>query len=120
MKDRQLKDLLTEHKLSTSGDRNSWIARHQRYAVGLNWYDEVNLFIHFLWNGRWVMIYNANLDKSESQRKTIQELRSDLKKWEEDRKTKKNIVGDVDAYQVCPLYVYTFARTDGICFVDRW
>ena len=64
------------------------------------------------------MIYNANLDKSENQRKTIQELRSDLKKWEEDRKTKKSIVGDVDAYQVCCHCIYTFTRTDGICFVD--
>lgn len=32
------------------------------------------------------MIYNANLDKSQAQRRTIAELRADLKKWDEQQK----------------------------------
>ena len=50
---------------------------------------------------RWVTIYNANLDRSKSHRKSQQELRVDLKKWEEDRKGKKSTVNDLEAHQVC-------------------
>jgi E3 ubiquitin-protein ligase RAD18 len=49
---------------------------------------------------RWVTIYNANLDRSKSHRKSQLELRVDLKKWEEDRKGKKSTVNDLEAHQV--------------------
>ncbi|KAI6042992.1 hypothetical protein EDC04DRAFT_2563141 [Pisolithus marmoratus] len=77
LKDKVLRDLLLSQKLPTTGDRNTWIARHQR----------------------WVMIYNANLDKSEGNRKGLIELRNELKKWEEDRKISKKIVEDVVAHE---------------------
>lgn len=64
LKDKQVKDLLHAHSLPILGDRKTWIARHQR----------------------WVMIFNANLDKSGSNRKTTQELRNELKNWEDNRK----------------------------------
>lgn len=64
LKDKQVKDLLQAHNLPILGDRKTWIARHQR----------------------WVMIFNANLDKSQSNRKTAKELRNELKNWEDNRK----------------------------------
>jgi E3 ubiquitin-protein ligase RAD18 len=64
LKDKQVKDLLQAHNLPILGDRKTWIARHQR----------------------WVMIFNANLDKSQSNRKTTKELRNELKNWEDNRK----------------------------------
>ncbi|KAI6009383.1 hypothetical protein F5J12DRAFT_823205 [Pisolithus orientalis] len=51
LKDKVLKDLLLSQRLPTTGDRITWIARHQR----------------------WVMMYNANLDKSEGNRKGLAE-----------------------------------------------
>ncbi|EGO21792.1 hypothetical protein SERLADRAFT_441024 [Serpula lacrymans var. lacrymans S7.9] len=77
IKDKALKELLVENKLPTSGDRVTWIARHER----------------------WVMIYNANLDKSEKSRKTLSELRVELKKWEDNMKGRKAVVDDTEAYQ---------------------
>ena len=50
---------------------------------------------------RWVVLYNANLDRSPNNRKTTVELKKDLKKWEEERpKRKKPVVSDVLGYQV--------------------
>lgn len=77
LKDKVLKDLLLSQRLPTTGDRITWIARHQR----------------------WVMMYNANLDKSEGNRKGLAELRNQLKRWEEDRKISKRIVEDVIAHK---------------------
>lgn len=31
LKDKQIKDMLAEQQLPTTGDRSAWIARHQRY-----------------------------------------------------------------------------------------
>ncbi|KAJ3507489.1 hypothetical protein NLJ89_g6276 [Agrocybe chaxingu] len=77
LKDRQLKEMLLEHDLPLTGDRTNWEQRHQR----------------------WVMLYNANLDRSN--RKTKTELRRDLKKWEEDTaKKKKIVIHDVIGYQI--------------------
>jgi len=50
---------------------------------------------------RWVMIFNANLDKCESNRKTAQELRGELKRWEDDRKGRRHLVDDTEAHLVC-------------------
>jgi hypothetical protein len=53
---------------------------------------------------RWVIIYNANLDRAPHLRLTIADLREDLRKWEEGRKKKGN-AKDIDpiAYQVSLL-----------------
>ncbi|KIM87497.1 hypothetical protein PILCRDRAFT_815020 [Piloderma croceum F 1598] len=61
LKDRKIKDMLLAYQLPTNGDRNTCIARHSR----------------------WVMTYNANLDKSLAQRKSPAELRAELRRWEE-------------------------------------
>ncbi|PPR05993.1 hypothetical protein CVT26_005715 [Gymnopilus dilepis] len=79
LKDRQLKDMLAEHDLPLTGDRANWEQRHQK----------------------WVMLFNANLDRSPSNRKTKAELRKELKKWEEERSRKKKaVITDVKGYQV--------------------
>ncbi|KIJ69652.1 hypothetical protein HYDPIDRAFT_79970 [Hydnomerulius pinastri MD-312] len=75
LKDKVLKDLLLSQKLPVSGDRNTWITRHQR----------------------WVMLFNANLDKA-GRRKTASELRVELKRWEEDKKGPKHVVEDTAAH----------------------
>lgn len=47
------------------------------------------------------MIYNANLDRSQSNRKSKQELKRELKKWEDDKpKKKKPTVEDSLAHEV--------------------
>jgi hypothetical protein len=55
---------------------------------------------------RWVITFNANLDRLPSQRRSILELRNELKKWEDGRKrvsnTKGEMGGDSVAYQVRP------------------
>ncbi|KAF8842496.1 hypothetical protein BDN67DRAFT_989054 [Paxillus ammoniavirescens] len=76
LKDKALKDLLLSQKLPISGDRNAWITRHQR----------------------WVMLYNANLDKT-GHRKIPSELRMELRKWEEDQKGRKHVVEDTAAHE---------------------
>ncbi|KAG1764234.1 hypothetical protein EDD22DRAFT_460177 [Suillus occidentalis] len=75
LKDKQVKDLLHAHGLPIVGDRKTWIARHQR----------------------WVMIFNANLDKSGSNRKNTKELRNELKNWEDSRK-RRHLVDDTAAH----------------------
>lgn len=75
LKDKQVKDLLHAHGLPIVGDRKTWIARHQR----------------------WVMIFNANLDKSGSYRKNTKELRNELKNWEDSRK-RRHLVDDTAAH----------------------
>ncbi|KAJ2925213.1 hypothetical protein H1R20_g11894, partial [Candolleomyces eurysporus] len=73
LKERQIKELLQEHNLPVTGDRNQLEQRHQR----------------------WVMLYNANLDRSVANRKTKAALRAELKKWEETMsKRKKAVIPD--------------------------
>ena len=48
-----------------------------------------------------MVLYNANLDRSQNNRKVTSDLKRDLKKWEEERpKKKKAVVSDVVGYQV--------------------
>ncbi|KAH9977341.1 hypothetical protein BGW80DRAFT_1288714 [Lactifluus volemus] len=64
LKDKQIRDLLAAHDLSTAGDRSQLIVRHER----------------------WVALYNANLDRSSALRKRPVELRLEMRRWEEDRR----------------------------------
>jgi hypothetical protein len=51
--------------------------------------------------GRWVMLFNANLDRSPSTRKSKTELREELNKWEDGKtKKKKTAVDDGISYEV--------------------
>jgi len=62
---------------------------------------------------RYIMMHNANLDKSPLQRKSLPELRADLKKWEDQQRTnakkkekekeKEGVGEDVIGYQACTL-----------------
>ncbi|KAF8556937.1 hypothetical protein OG21DRAFT_1408108 [Imleria badia] len=78
LKDKALKKLLVAQELPLSGDRNTRIARHRR---------------------SWVMMYNANLDKNTC-RKTLSDLRLELKAWEEGQKGSKYAVDNLPAYEV--------------------
>jgi hypothetical protein len=62
-----------------------------------------------------VVLYNANLDRSPNNRKTIVELKKDLKRWEEERpKKKKPVVSDVLGYQV--LKTSQLLSSDLFCY----
>jgi len=80
LKDKQLLELLHKHDLPTSGDRNAWIKRHQK----------------------WVMLYNANVDRAPEDRRTREQMRRDLRRWEDETRppAKKTVVADTTAYQV--------------------
>ncbi|KAG5647196.1 hypothetical protein DXG03_001155 [Asterophora parasitica] len=72
LKDKKLKEMLVEQGLPTTGDRNQW-----------------------------VMIFNANLDKSAKHRKGKVELKKELRKWEDEKaKKRKATVEDTIAHEV--------------------
>lgn len=56
------------------------------------------------------MMHNANLDKITC-RKTLSELRLELKTWEEGRKESKYAVDDLPAYEVSSV-LYRSDSTD--------
>ncbi|KAJ4488566.1 hypothetical protein J3R30DRAFT_3794053 [Lentinula aciculospora] len=79
LKDKVVRELLREHGLPTTGDRKTMIARHQR----------------------WVIIFNANLDRTRGMRKSLTILRRELRDWETQQKNKtKHDVQDPIAYQI--------------------
>ncbi|KAJ7632106.1 hypothetical protein FB45DRAFT_911472 [Roridomyces roridus] len=67
LKEKQLRDKLTEHGLSTSGTHAQMVARHQQ----------------------WTLLWNANLDKSPANRQSTTELRKEMRRWEDEQKNKK-------------------------------
>ncbi|KAK0458547.1 uncharacterized protein EV420DRAFT_364248 [Desarmillaria tabescens] len=70
LKDRQIKNLLNDQGLSTSGDRALCITRHQK----------------------WVMLWNSNLDKAPKHRKSPSQLKSDLTQLLEQHQSKSKLV----------------------------
>jgi len=97
LKDRQLKEMLQEHDLPVTGNRSNWEQRHQRYV--LSSFLEAGYIQSFM--TRWVMLYNSNLDRSSTNRKSRTELRGDLRKWEEEMsRRKKTVIHNVLDYQV--------------------
>lgn len=95
MKEKQIRELLSQAELGTTGDKNALMARHQQYGFISSVYG--SLLIVF---PRWTMLYNANQDRSTNQRQNMEQLRKELKKWEGEGKTKKVDIGDTDEYQV--------------------
>ncbi|KAK0474877.1 hypothetical protein IW261DRAFT_531118 [Armillaria novae-zelandiae] len=78
LKDKQIKQLLQDQKLPTSGDRALWITRHQK----------------------WVMLWNSNLDKAPKNRKSPSQLKSELSRWLENHQSKaKLVVEDTHRHQ---------------------
>ena len=51
---------------------------------------------------RWVAVYNANLDRSAALRKRAVELRSEMRRWEEDKRgsRKEPLKTDITEYRV--------------------
>ena len=98
MKEKQIRELLSQAELGTTGDKNVLMARHQQCGFTSSVYG--SLPIIFL---RWTMLYNANQDRSNNQRQNMEQLRKELKKWEGEGKTKKVDIGDTDEYQVGDL-----------------
>lgn len=51
---------------------------------------------------RWVAVYNANLDRSPALRKRAAELRSEMQRWEEDKRAlrKEPLKTDITEYRV--------------------
>jgi hypothetical protein len=80
LKDKQIRDLLAAHDLSTAGDRSQLISRHERLALFAFPASRTSQC------SRWVALYNANLDRSPALRKRPAELRLDMRRWEEDRR----------------------------------
>ncbi|KAM5542625.1 hypothetical protein V8D89_003586 [Ganoderma adspersum] len=75
---KRLVEMLAECGLPTHGDKNVLAKRH----------------------ARWLVLYNANVDRDPKQRQTLDQLRQELKRTEEaEGKTKKETVDDVVAYQ---------------------
>ncbi|PAV23316.1 dna repair [Pyrrhoderma noxium] len=76
VKDKRLRELLADYQLATTGSREQLIARHSQF----------------------VLLFNANLDRSAQTRKSLKELRKEIQKWEEAIYMKKTIVDDAGEY----------------------
>ncbi|RDX52710.1 hypothetical protein OH76DRAFT_1433474 [Lentinus brumalis] len=75
---KRIADMLTEWGLPTHGDKTALARRHKK----------------------WIVLYNANVDRAPAHRRTLDQLRSDLRKAEEaEQKTRKETVDDPVAYQ---------------------
>ena len=85
LKDKQLRERLQRHELSTHGSRAKMQARHEK----------------------WVVIFNANLDQAPEQQKSVGALRAQLTDWENGRerdereRTKANGIAIDADYEVC-------------------
>ncbi|GJE87930.1 RING-finger-containing E3 ubiquitin ligase [Phanerochaete sordida] len=89
---KRLRDVLEEYGLAATGDRQTMAARHARF----------------------VNMYNANLDASEGQRKSVKQLQIEMKRWdeaEEKRKTRKKVdAKDIDSEEYQRENKSTFAK----------
>ncbi|KIP02641.1 hypothetical protein PHLGIDRAFT_285698 [Phlebiopsis gigantea 11061_1 CR5-6] len=89
---KRLREILEELDLPTTGDRATMSARHSR----------------------WVNMFNANLDASPSQRKSVKQLMLELRRWEEAEEKKKTRAKldakDFDSGQYQKDNKTTFAR----------
>ncbi len=101
LKDKQIKRLLQDQNLPTSGDRALWITRHQKYAPSFYLY----LVLRVSAALRWVMLWNSNLDKAPKNRKSPSQLKSELSGWLENHQSKsKLVVEDTHRHQVSPMF----------------
>jgi E3 ubiquitin-protein ligase RAD18 len=98
MKEKQIRELLSQAELSTTGDKSVLVARHQQYGFICSTYGSLLMEYSGL---RWTMLYNANQDRSVNQRQDLEQLRKELKKSGGEGKVKKIDIGDTEEYQVC-------------------
>ncbi|KAI0329846.1 hypothetical protein GY45DRAFT_1251963 [Cubamyces sp. BRFM 1775] len=74
----RIAEMLNEWDLPTHGDKNTLIRRHSK----------------------WIVLYNANVDRAPEHRRSLEQLRNELRKMEEaEQKTRKETVDDPVAYQ---------------------
>lgn len=70
---------------------------------------------------RWVAVYNANLDHSPALRKRATELRSEMRRWEEDKRAsrKEPLKTDITEYRVstCLLFLGGLRHNPGYLFI---
>ena len=64
--------------MPTHGDKNALVRRHTR----------------------WVVLFNANIDRDPKHRRTLDQLRQELRAEEAEGRTRKETVEDAVAYQV--------------------
>ncbi|KAI0350227.1 hypothetical protein OH77DRAFT_1413481 [Trametes cingulata] len=75
---KRIAEMLAEWGLPTHGDKNALVRRHSK----------------------WVVLYNANVDRAPENRRSLEQLRNDLRKMEEaEARTRKEVVEDPVAYQ---------------------
>ncbi|KAI0692989.1 hypothetical protein C8T65DRAFT_816263 [Cerioporus squamosus] len=75
---KRIAEMLADWDLPTHGDKTALAKRHKK----------------------WIVLYNANVDRASAHRRTLDQLRADLRKAEEaEHKTRKEIVDDPVAYQ---------------------
>lgn len=79
---KRIAEMLADAGLPTHGDKNALARRH----------------------ARWLVLYNANVDRDPKQRHTLEQLRQELRAEEVEGKTRKETVEDVVAYQVRPTF----------------
>lgn len=106
---KRIVELLNEWGLPTHGEKNALIKRHSRYVSA---YSQASSSSLLTARRRWIVLYNANVDRAPENRKTVEQLRIDLRRAEEaEQKTRKEVVDDPVAYQVRPPQ--TFWRAAG-------
>ncbi|KAI0781354.1 hypothetical protein BD413DRAFT_462819 [Trametes elegans] len=75
---KRIAEMLSEWGLPTHGEKGALARRHSK----------------------WIVLYNANVDRAPENRRTLEQLRSELRQIEEaERKTRKQTVDDPVAYQ---------------------
>jgi E3 ubiquitin-protein ligase RAD18 len=78
LKDKAIKALLAEQGLPGTGTKAAWIARHKRSVPAL-----LRPRVADAQARRFVMTWNANLDRAPGTRKSADELRAELRRWED-------------------------------------
>ena len=79
-----------------TGPNSSRVTNGQYEPLLFRW-NEISLICP-----RWVAVYNANLDHSPALRKRLAELRTEMRRWEEDRRgpRKEPLKTDITEYRV--------------------
>ncbi|KAI0373293.1 hypothetical protein BV20DRAFT_1119336 [Pilatotrama ljubarskyi] len=75
---KRIAEMLSDWGLPTHGDKNALVRRHSK----------------------WVVLYNANVDRAPEHRRSLEQLRNDLRRMEDaELRTRKEVVDDPVAYQ---------------------
>lgn len=110
LKEKKIREMLNEYGVPSLGAKGQLVARHTQYVLlyifFLVWYSRLS---HSL---RFVILYNSNLDRPISTRKTLGELRKELKAWEDSLTVKKTLIDDNSAYLVRFVFFFKWMTAD--------